>query len=331
MRAAAWPGARSLCCAPSVVLLLGLGGCGAGAVQHEAGEGGTEPAPRAATDGAGQGRAQASGAPDGAGNGPCGPASRAGRQEVLCGEVRFVVSSPGACPSRGYGLVLDLHGYGMTAEDEEAHTRLAGLGGARGYVVVQPSAPGWPASWERPERLDLHPHDATVWAFVETTARRLSIPPSRVHVVGFSQGALVAFRLLAAHGGEIASVVAVAGADALDRLPARPLPVLYVHGRLDRVVPYAVLGAVEAATTAAWSLGPAEPAPPAASSSLVVRRTMAGVAVELLSHDLLVDLAGPLGGHCWPGPAGPLPFRCSGDAQPDVSVLALDRFDAQAR
>ncbi len=312
-------------------LLLTTCGCGAVAVQHEAGEGAAGDGPAVATDGARDGRAEEPVAPDGAGAGRCGPVARAGRQEVHCGEVRFVVTSPGACPEGGCGLVLDLHGYGMTAEDEEAHTRLAALGVPRGYVVVQPSAPGWPSSWERPERFDLHPHDATVWAFVEASVVHLGIAPSRVHVVGFSQGALVAFRLLAAHAADLASLVAVAGADALDRLPALPVPVLYAHGRLDRVVPYALMGAVEAAIAAAWSLGPAEVAPSGPASSFVVRRTMAGKTVELLSHDLVVDLAGPLGGHCWPGPAAPLPYRCGGGAQPDLTLLALDRFDALGR
>lgn len=279
-----------------------------------------------AGDGAGRGRAP-TGPTDGAGAGSCGRAARPGKQEVQCGELRVVVTSPGVCPAGGCGLVLDLHGYGMTAEDEEATTRLAALGAPRGYVVVQPSAPG--ASWERADRLDLHPYDAAVWAIVESSKQALC-PDAPVHVVGFSQGALLAFRLLSSHGASIASVVTVAGADALDRLPVRAVPLLYVHGRIDRVVPYGVLAAVDAATGAAWALGPPETAPRTDGATSVVRRNMAGASVELLSHDLTADLVW-LGGHCWPGPASALPFRCAGDGRLDLSLLALDRFDALGR
>ncbi len=310
-----------------VLFLVVSSGCGGVAVQEEEGAGGAGRRPVVAEDGVATGRGSTGAATDGAAAGACGPVPRSGRQEVACTELRFVVTSPGGCPARGCGLVVDLHGYGMTAEDEEAHTGLAALGAPRGYIVIQPSAPGAPASWERAERLDLHPYDAALWGFVEATEQALPVDRSRLHVVGFSQGALVAFRLLAGHGERLASVVAVAGADALDRLPRQAVPLLYVHGRFDRVVPYAVLGAVDAATGGAWALGPPQTLTEGQGGTIVVRRTMDGTPVELLTHDLLADLAGPLGGHCWPGPPEPLPFRCAGEGQPQLSVLALARFD----
>jgi pimeloyl-ACP methyl ester carboxylesterase len=76
-----------------------------------------------------------------------------------------------------------------------------------GFVVVQPSAPGLPATW------GLGEHDDVVWDFVVATADLLDTDPDRLHFMGFSQGSMMSFRMLCAHADAIASIAPDSGGD----------------------------------------------------------------------------------------------------------------------
>jgi polyhydroxybutyrate depolymerase len=87
---------------------------------------------------------------------------------------------------------------------------------------------------------------AFVGAVVDRLARTHGTDPRRVHVVGFSNGGLMALRLLHEEAAPLAgaAVVAMTMPTPQDFLlptgpAARPVPVLLVHGTADRVVPYA--------------------------------------------------------------------------------------------
>jgi polyhydroxybutyrate depolymerase len=83
-------------------------------------------------------------------------------------------------------------------------------------------------------------------AVLEDVARRVDIDPTRVYVVGESNGAMLAYLYAAVRSRHIAGAAAVIGtigsgpADAVERIPTPevPVPIVIVHGSADRIIPF---------------------------------------------------------------------------------------------
>src|SRR5205814_1357185 len=110
-------------------------------------------------------------------------------------------------------------------------------GRAHGYLVVQPNANPDPplASWKPAT------DDDKIFAFIQLAASVFHADPNRIHFTGFSQGGAMTWRFLCKHADLFASVApaaeaacAFSGAD----LPAREIPVLYMHGTVDGLVDF---------------------------------------------------------------------------------------------
>jgi len=65
------------------------------------------------------------------------------------------------------------------------------------------------------------------------------IDPKRVYLIGFSNGAFLAWRIACEHADKIAAVVAIGGAPPATCAPSSPVAMLEVHGRDDTIVPVA--------------------------------------------------------------------------------------------
>jgi hypothetical protein len=280
----------------------------------------------------------------------CAPVAQAGHQEVSCADgTKFDVESSAACAAGGCGLILDIHGYTMSGDEEDLHTRLRATAPARGFVVVQPTAPGTPASWG----IGSHPNDATVWGFTEATVSRFNINQKKIHVMGFSQGSMMTLRLLCAHSDRIASVAPYSGASCFvtedltavptGNKPAEAVPILYSHGTQDKVLSFTSIGVpLRDEIIKAWSLG----APTTLKAETKLRaslRTGAGRAVlEFWDNDYITSDADKtfVGGHCMPGPVSPgdgslfggaARFRCLEPGEYDFGMEALRFFEAHPR
>lgn len=165
-------------------------------------------------------------------------------------------------------LVVLAHGFGADGNDL---IDLAALWAEAvpGALFAAPHAPGacegipfgrqWFPLWDRSSaqlEAGVQAAAAALGRFVAAEAARLSLPPGRVALMGFSQGAMTVLEaglrgavpdpacLLAYSGGMI-------GAEGLGAaLAARPA-VLLVHGEADEVVPAAATRVAEAALNAA--------------------------------------------------------------------------------
>jgi polyhydroxybutyrate depolymerase len=283
----------------------------------------------------------------------CAPAAQAGHQKLTCGDgTAFDVESSASCVAGGCGVILDIHGYTMTGDEEDLHTRLRTLAPARGFVVVQPTAPGALPSWG----LGVHPNDDTVWAFLEATVTRFNVDSKKIHVLGFSQGSMMTLRLLCAHSDRIASVAPYSGASCFvtedgglasaqptGKKPVQAVPILYSHGTQDKVLPYGTVGVpLRDEIIKAWSLGAPTTlkAEPKLRASL---RTGAGRALlEFWDNDYISSSGDQtfIGGHCIPGPINPgdgsltggkARFRCLEPGEYDFGLEALRFFEAHPR
>jgi phospholipase/carboxylesterase len=182
----------------------------------------------------------------------------------------FDLSGPSLPPASGAAakqLVILLHGYGADGND------LIGLAPHWGRLLpdaafVSPHAPfpcefgPFGRQWFGFESRDTAALFAGAQAaagflngFIDSELARHGLDPSRLALVGFSQGAMMALHVALRRPQPVAAVVGYSGAlIAPERLAAeitaRP-PVLLVHGDADQVVPYSALAAAREALEAA--------------------------------------------------------------------------------
>lgn len=169
-------------------------------------------------------------------------------QQTLTGPV---LSGPTLAPARGPArhLVVLIHGYGADGKDLIGladHWR-AQLPGAAFCAPNAPErVPGGPGfQWFPITRID--PHDMhrgvraaapALDAFVDGELARLGLPPDRLVLAGFSQGAMLALHLGLCRRPAPAAIVGFSGLLAGPPPPDAALPpILLTHGDSDTVIP----------------------------------------------------------------------------------------------
>lgn len=150
-------------------------------------------------------------------------------------------------------LVIGLHGANQQAyEGLNSFANMTGLDAkadTEQFVVVYPvgigsdilQVPTWnagkcclPASTSR------MPDAAFISALIDELISKYRIDRRRVYTMGFSNGGMMSLRLACELSDKIAAVVSHSGPYMYDGTctPKRPVPLLYVHGQQDSVVPY---------------------------------------------------------------------------------------------
>jgi polyhydroxybutyrate depolymerase len=239
-----------------------------------------------------------------------------GHHRFPCAGLQFDVEIPPSCAQGGCGLILDIHGMTMSADQEDKNTGLRALGIQHGFVVVQPTAamttmgPSW-TPW-----ID----DAKVWDFLADARAALGIDPRRVHVAGFSQGGAMTWRLICKHSDVIASAAPVAAADGsswtatppyvLDcpftilSSPPAEIPLLQMHGKNDAVVPFAKGIDQRDAVIERWQMQEIETVSTDAQHIWKRYSNANGTVYEFVQHEYAVTpplVMVVFGGHCMPG------------------------------
>ena len=275
---------------------------------------------------------QSSGSGGGPTEGDCIESVRSGHRVLDCGHLSFDVSVPEGCVRESCGMIVDVHGLTMSAQMQEANTRLMALGLERSYVVIQPNAIPEPpvSSW------DGAADDLTVVAFVEEAIEDFGIDVDRVHLTGFSQGGLMTWRLLESHG-ELWASAAPAAACGMG-LPSTVVPLLYMHGTTDALVGFECAEPRVQALLEHYGIEGEGTVVDSSDDHVRLRYGEQGPAlVEFLSHDYDSGNA-VLGGHCYPGSQDPgrapgqlFTYACGGDEAFVWGESAIDFFDAHPR
>ncbi|HXY70975.1 MAG TPA: hypothetical protein VEM41_00395 [Actinomycetota bacterium] len=163
------------------------------------------------------------------------PAAQPERRTIdVGGEQRgYLLCRPAAEPT---GIVLSLHGRGVTARFQVSFSGMDRLATSRDAVVVFPQGS---------VRLD---HRGMMWdpqvdvdylgRIVNEVRTEFAGVDPRVCIAGMSNGAFMACEFAAARADDVAVLAAVAGVRAPPTPPARPVPVVAFHGLLDRSLPY---------------------------------------------------------------------------------------------
>ncbi len=244
---------------------------------------------------------------------------------------------PAASMGRPLPLLLALHGRQATGAGQAKLTNFNALADADGFIVVYPD--GYAHSWA--DGRGISPADKAgvddvtfLGAVLNQVMAREKVDPTRVYVTGMSNGGFMTERL----GCDLAqrfAAIAVVAANFDWRLaarcaPARPLPVLLIHGSDDPIVPAAggllhgepILSTAD--TVRRWaSLDGCGKTPTVAPLPIVVhdgtsiqRSTYTGCrdGVQVVYYDVIG------GGHTWPGSLSYLSTAAIGRASRNLNA-----------
>lgn len=144
----------------------------------------------------------------------------------------------------GLPLVLVLHGGGGDGHGMRRLTGMDALAERAGFVVVYPD--GYRKSWadgrgttaaEQAGVDDV----AFLRALIQHLVRQYGVDPKRVYAAGISNGGLMVGRLACELSDRIAAFAVVAATFpeslTLGCHPPRPVPILFIHGTLDPILP----------------------------------------------------------------------------------------------
>ena len=141
------------------------------------------------------------------------------------------------------GLVINLHGAGMTGGAQAAMTNYNAVADQHGFVVVYPD--GIDMSWADGRGASIPDRQGVddvgfLAALADRLTQDFGIDRGRVFATGMSAGAFMANRLACARADVFSAVTTVAGTlgSAFPCNPSQPVSVLSIHGTADNVVPF---------------------------------------------------------------------------------------------
>jgi polyhydroxybutyrate depolymerase len=145
---------------------------------------------------------------------------------------------------RPTGLVINLHGAGMTAGEQAALTNYNAVADQHGFAVVYPD--GIDLSWadgrgaSTPDRQGVD-DVGFLAALADRLTAEYNIEPGHVFATGMSAGAFMAGRLACQRADLVSAIAPVAGSlgSAYPCNPSEPVSVFATNGVADPVVPYA--------------------------------------------------------------------------------------------
>ncbi|HLI06479.1 MAG TPA: PHB depolymerase family esterase [Ktedonobacteraceae bacterium] len=142
-------------------------------------------------------------------------------------------------------LVLNFHGHGSNASQQQYRTGFSQLANAYDFIVAYPQGaigPDHRTGWDTGPRRDPHTNDVL---FVSNLLTHLEeswcINPERIYATGFSNGGGMTYVLACKMADRFAAVASVSGSYPPvpgGCNPARPVPIMELHGTADRTVPY---------------------------------------------------------------------------------------------
>ncbi len=206
-------------------------------------------------------------------------------------------------------VVLDFHGYTMSAQSQEDMTRFKTKADSAGFIAVHPDGTGSPRGWNAGACCGAPATNNTddigfVMALLDQLEVRLCVDTRRVFSTGFSNGGFLSHRLACEQADRIAAIAPVAGMMGMSTCsPSRPVPVMHFHGTSDSIVPYnggGLTGYRSAAETdAGWATRNGCDTATTESFASGDSRCMTHSGCDGGAEVTLCTISG--GGHTWPG------------------------------
>lgn len=155
-------------------------------------------------------------------------------------EREYLVHVPaGAEVDKELPVVLNFHGLGSNAPEQELYSGLVPISDARGFLLVTPNGTGSPRGWAAFSFLPTGTNDLQFTRdLLDELDHAFCIDEERVYSTGLSNGAYMSSRLACVMGDRIAAIAPVAGVYYPTEPCGDPVPVLAFHGTADAVVPF---------------------------------------------------------------------------------------------
>lgn len=148
-------------------------------------------------------------------------------------------------PTTPTPVVINIHGRTGWAQQQANLSHAIAKSDSEGFVVIHPEAYTSPTAWNAgggccgDAYADNIDDSGFIAALIDEAAATLCVDPDRVYAMGLSNGGYLSHRLACEHGDKIAAIGPVAGVLSLPSCaPARPMPMLIVHGTDDDLVGY---------------------------------------------------------------------------------------------
>jgi polyhydroxybutyrate depolymerase len=167
----------------------------------------------------------------------------------------YLLHIPGNTPSGEWPLVVVLHGAFSTAKEMEQQSGFSRVADQQGFCVAYPNGIGlfgklqhWNAGHCCGKAAKGGVDDVGfINSVIDNATAACPIDPSRIYLVGYSNGGMMAYRYAEEQADRLAAVAVFAGAinstvedepgTWTPPKPSRPLPMLIMHGMSDDVVP----------------------------------------------------------------------------------------------
>lgn len=155
---------------------------------------------------------------------------------------------PQASGTSALPVILNFHGAGSNAAQEERYSGMDATADRDGFIAVYPNGTGrgtqaltWNAGgcclYAERNRID---DVGFTRVMLDDLASRVHIDRTRVYATGISNGGMMVFRLGVEASDRIAAIAPVEGALMVETSgPARPVPLMLFNSVDDRFVPYA--------------------------------------------------------------------------------------------
>ena len=150
---------------------------------------------------------------------------------------------PSYSNSNLHAMVINMHGYGSNAVQEQFYSEMDGVADTANFIVVYPD--GVNSSWNSGQLWSYNPGIDDVGfisALIDTMISNFSVDSTMVYACGMSNGGYMSYRLACELENKIAAIASITGvmSDSIysNCQTDRPVPILHMHGTADSTVAY---------------------------------------------------------------------------------------------
>lgn len=152
---------------------------------------------------------------------------------------------PNYYESSGFSLVIGLHGGSGSGSQFETSSKLTDKANAAGFIVVCPDGTGVLKTWNAGaccgSSVNNNVNDVHfISELIDHLVSKYKINPRKVYATGHSNGGMLCYRLACELSNKIAAIAPNSCTMVVTQPcnPARQVPILHMHSKLDENVPY---------------------------------------------------------------------------------------------
>jgi polyhydroxybutyrate depolymerase len=153
----------------------------------------------------------------------------------------ILVSPPNVRPGERLPVVFVLHGFGGTAQVQRTVGHWDQSVVADRFIAAFPQGDfdSWNAGGCCALAKSTNINDVGyLQTLIDGLRQRPDVDPSKIFMVGESNGGMMTYRVLCQHADELAGAASSEGTSVAGCEPNAPIPLLHVHGKADTTVPY---------------------------------------------------------------------------------------------